>query len=157
MKRTNTLIAVLIVTMMIVTFGLQGCTPQEPNESMTSTGETSSSSSDLDNKPLVIDGQQINIVYLANEVQTAWMVANTGFLKNLIERCGGKFTVYNAENNADTQAQQAQDIIVLQPDIVFLKPVDSSAIVPSIVNLNNEDIPVICIRSEERRGGKECR
>lgn len=105
-----------------------------------------------DAQPLVIDGKPVKVAYLASEVSTPWMVANTGFLKNLVEKCGGEFVVYNADNDAETQAQQAQDIITLEPDVILLKPVDSAAIVPSVCNINNEGIPVICIDTDADEG-----
>lgn len=157
MKKILSLIPLLLVVAML----LLACGPTQKVASSptpTAGGEAVSASpanqNAPDTQPLLINGKQINVVYLASEVQTAWMVANTGFLKNLIERCGGKFTVYNAENKAETQAQQAQDIITLKPDIVILKPVDSSAIVPSVVNLNKEGIPVICIDTAAGEGCK---
>lgn len=98
-----------------------------------------------DPTPLVIDGKQMHIVYLANEVQTPWSVSNVGFIENLVKRCGGRFTVYNAEAKAEVQAQQAQDLLTLDADFVMVKPVDSAAIVASLKELNKAGIPLLAI------------
>jgi simple sugar transport system substrate-binding protein/ribose transport system substrate-binding protein len=108
------------------------------------TGGTSQAADDPA-APLVINGKQITVVYLANEASSAWQVASTGFLKTLIERAGGKCTVLTADLKPETQAQQAQDLLVSAPDFVVVKPTDSAAIVPAIRQLNEAGIPVLSI------------
>lgn len=154
MKKNIPIILLLVLAITMLSACAKNSDKDTSNKDKAGDKTITADTDKLDDKPLVIEGKQVHVVYLANEVQTAWMVANTGFLENLVERCGGKFTVYNAENKAETQAQQAQDIIVLQPDVVLLKPVDSSAIVPSVVNLNKEGIPVICIDTGADDGGE---
>lgn len=162
-KKRISFLTVLLVTLML----LSACGDSGGSQNSDSSDSAATSSdttqkentpdsapaeNNSDSTPLVIDGKPIKVAYLASEVSTPWMVANTGFLQNLIERCGGEFVVYNADNNAETQAQQAQDIITIEPDIILLKPVDSAAIVPSVINLNNENIPVICIDTDADDG-----
>jgi ABC-type sugar transport system substrate-binding protein len=96
-------------------------------------------------KPLVINGKPVNIVYLSNEASSAWQVAGTGFLKNLIEKAGGRCTVLSADLKPEQQAQQAQDLLVTKPDVVVVKPADSGAIVPAIRQLNQAGIPVLSL------------
>ena len=103
------------------------------------------SQADDPGKPLVINGKLVNIVYLANEASSAWQVASTGFLKNLIERAGGRCTILSADLKPEQQAQQAQDLLVTKPDVVVVKPADSGAIVPAIRQLNNAKIPVLSL------------
>jgi ABC-type sugar transport system substrate-binding protein len=96
-------------------------------------------------KPLVINGKPANIVYLANETSSAWQAASTGYLKNLIEKAGGKCTIQSADLKPELQAQYAQDLLVSKPDFVVVKPADSAAIVPAIKLLNQAKIPVLSI------------
>jgi ABC-type sugar transport system substrate-binding protein len=96
-------------------------------------------------KPLVINGKAANIVFLANEASSAWQVACTGFLKNLVERAGGKCTVLSADLKPELQLQQARDLLVTKPDFVVVKPADSGAIVPAIRQLNQAKIPVLSV------------
>ena len=69
------------------------------------------SQADDPGKPLVINGKPVNVVYLANEASSAWQVASTGFLKNLIERAGGRCTILSADLKPEQQAQQQQQTI----------------------------------------------
>jgi ribose transport system substrate-binding protein len=110
-------------------------------------GAQSSGGSQADDpaKPLVINGKPVNVVYLSNEAASAWQVAGTGFLKNLIEKAGGRCTVLSADLKPEQQAQQAQDLVVSKPDIVVVKAADSGAIVPAIRQLNQAGIPVISL------------
>jgi ABC-type sugar transport system substrate-binding protein len=96
-------------------------------------------------KPLVIKGKPANVVFLANEASSAWQVACTGFLKNLVEKAGGRCTVLSADLKPEQQAQQAQDLLVTRPDFVVVKPADSGAIVPAIRQLNQANIPVLSV------------
>lgn len=96
-------------------------------------------------KPLVVGGKQANIVYLSNEASSAWQVAGTGFLRNLVQRAGGRITILTADLRPETQAQQAQDLLVTRPDFVVVKPADSGAIVPAIRQLNQAGIPVLSL------------
>ncbi len=156
MKKTKKLVSIIAVFLtMVLVFcacGNEAGSGSESKKDSSASSGTSADNNKEDSTPLVIDGKPVKVAYLASEVSTPWMVANTGFLKNLVERCGGEFVVYNADNNAETQAQQAQDIVTVEPDIILLKPVDSAAIVPSVVNLNNENIPVICIDTDADEG-----
>lgn len=135
MKKLTSILALMLVIVFAMTVFTPAALAAEP-----------------DAQPLVIDGKPVKVAYLASEVSTPWMVANVGFLENLIEKCGGDFVAYNADNDANVQAQQAQDIMALEPDVILLKPVDSAAIVPSVVNLNKEGIPVICIDTDADEG-----
>jgi ABC-type sugar transport system substrate-binding protein len=96
-------------------------------------------------KPLVIDGKQAAVVYLSNEASSAWQVAGTGFLANLITRAGGKCTILTADLKPEQQAQQAQDLLVTKPDVVVIKPADSGAVVPAVRQLNQAGIPVVSL------------
>jgi ABC-type sugar transport system substrate-binding protein len=104
--------------------------------------------------PLVVNGKQLSVVYLANEASSAWQVASTGFLKNLIERAGGKCTVLSADLKPESQDQQARDLLVTKPDFVVLKPADSSAIVPALRQLNEANIPVLSVDVRPDAGGQ---
>ncbi len=85
------------------------------------------------------------VIYISNEALSGWQTTNTQFVKSLVERAGGKCRIYNAEFDAGKQSQQVDDAIVLKPDMVLIKPVDASGIVPSIKKLNEAGIPVISI------------
>jgi ABC-type sugar transport system substrate-binding protein len=108
-------------------------------------GTQTGSKADDPGKPLIVNGKQAAIVYLSNEASSAWQVAGTGFLKNLIQRAGGKCTILTADLKPETQAQQAQDLLVTKPDLVVVKPADSGAIVPAIRQLNQAGIPVLSL------------
>ncbi|MDR2020812.1 MAG: substrate-binding domain-containing protein, partial [Treponema sp.] len=96
-------------------------------------------------RPLVINGKPANIVYLTNEASSAWQVASTGFLKNLIERAGGRCTILSADLEPERQVRQAQELLVTRPDLIVVKPTDSAAIVPAIRQLNQAGIPVFSL------------
>jgi ABC-type sugar transport system substrate-binding protein len=110
-----------------------------------SQGGGTSSQADDPAKPLVINGKPAQVVFLANEVSSAWQAASTGFLGNLVTRAGGRYNLQSCDLKPEEQAQQAQNLLVTRPDIVVIKPADSGAVVPAIRQLNQANIPVLSI------------
>lgn len=60
----------------------------------------------------------------------------------------GRIIIKDAKTDADTQAQQIQELIEAGVDAVFLCPVDWEAITPSLEALEEAEIPVINIDTE---------
>ncbi|MEG1196245.1 MAG: sugar ABC transporter substrate-binding protein [Clostridia bacterium] len=94
---------------------------------------------------LVVDGRPVKVVYLSNECASDWQAIGTSYLKALVEAEGGTCQIYNPENDAATQAQMLLDCLVLQPDVIVIKPIDAAAIVPAIQQVNAAGIPVILL------------
>lgn len=94
---------------------------------------------------LVIDGKPAKVVYISNECASDWQAIGTSYLKALVEAEGGTCQIYNPENDSATQAQMLLDSLVLQPDVIVIKPIDAAAIVPAIQQVNAEGIPVILL------------
>jgi ABC-type sugar transport system substrate-binding protein len=126
---------VVILLVVLSVLGIAGCSKK---------AETAQAADDPGN-PLVLSGKPVEVVFLANEASSAWQVASTGFLKNLVTRAGGKCTVLSADLKPEQQAQQAQDLLVAKPDFVVIKPADSGAVVPAVRQLNQAGIPVLSI------------
>lgn len=102
-------------------------------------------SAETDEQLLVIDGEPAKIVYVSNECASDWQAIGTSYLKALVEAEGGTCQIYNPENDAATQAQMLLDCMVLQPDVIVVKPIDAAAIVPAIQQCNAAGIPVILL------------
>lgn len=94
---------------------------------------------------LVVDGKPTKVVYVSNECASDWQAIGTSYLKALVEAEGGTCQIYNPENDAATQAQMMLDCLVLQPDVIVVKPIDAAAIVPAIQQCNAAGIPVILL------------
>lgn len=94
---------------------------------------------------LVVNNKPVKVVYVSNECASDWQAIGTSYLKALVEAEGGTCQIYNPENDAATQAQMLLDCMVLQPDVIVIKPIDAAAIVPAIQQVNAAGIPVILL------------
>lgn len=58
---------------------------------------------------------------------------------------GIKIETLDAEDSSETQAQQVEDLILKEVDLMIINPVDSDAIGTSVMACNDADIPVITV------------
>lgn len=61
------------------------------------------------------------------------------------EEEGLKVVISDAQNDSSTQSNQIEDLITQGVDLIIINPVDSTAVSPSVIAANDEDIPVICV------------
>ena len=61
------------------------------------------------------------------------------------DEAGIELLVSDAQDDAQTQANDIEDFITREVDVIIVNPVDSAAIVPSIESANAADIPVITV------------
>lgn len=76
---------------------------------------------------------------LLDEFQTASVDAIEKFMADV----GYEVVTLNADNKTDIQQSQMSDTILLDPDAIVIAPVDFNALVPSIDEARNADIPVM--------------
>lgn len=58
---------------------------------------------------------------------------------------GYTVSFYNADNNADTQASQINDVLAAGVDAIVLAPVDADALSDSVIAINEAKVPVTLI------------
>lgn len=147
LKRIVLLTSCLLIMALI--FGLVGCAPPEEKEATPpETGEEVKERAETveeDDFPLAgmaikKDGTPLHVGYMANEVASEWMTVNTGFTRSLIERAGGKFTLFNADGDAAKEIDGLEDMIELKPDAIILHPVSSYTTVPGVERATKEGI-----------------
>jgi ribose transport system substrate-binding protein len=61
------------------------------------------------------------------------------------DQAGAELIVADAQDDAQTQADDIQNFITQQVDVIVINPVDSAAIVPSVEAANQADIPVVTV------------
>jgi ribose transport system substrate-binding protein len=61
------------------------------------------------------------------------------------DEAGAELIVADAQDDAQTQADDIQNFITQQVDVIVINPVDSAAIVPSVEAANQADIPVVTV------------
>lgn len=61
------------------------------------------------------------------------------------DEAGAELIVADAQDDAQTQADDIQNFITQQVDVIVVNPVDSAAIVPSVEAANQADIPVVTV------------
>ena len=66
-------------------------------------------------------------------------------VKDFCDAKGWGFTEFDAAADAAAQADAVENMIATGIDCLVIGPVDASAIVPSIENCNEKNIPVICV------------
>jgi ABC-type sugar transport system substrate-binding protein len=91
----------------------------------------------------LLDGKVV--VYVANECASDWQAISTNYLQALVEEAGGECRIYNPENDASTQAQMVEDALVLNPDVLVIKPIDQAAIIPALQQVNAAGVPIITL------------
>ena len=78
------------------------------------------------------DGTPLYVGYMANELASEWMTINTRFVKTLIERAGGKVTIFNADLNTAKEIAGMEDMIQTKPDAIIIHATNSRAIIPGV-------------------------
>jgi ribose transport system substrate-binding protein len=61
------------------------------------------------------------------------------------DKAGAELIVADAQDDAQTQADDIQNFITQQVDVIVINAVDSAAIVPSVEAANQADIPVVTV------------
>jgi ribose transport system substrate-binding protein len=61
------------------------------------------------------------------------------------DQAGAELIVADAQDDAQTQADDIQNFITQQVDVIVINPVDSAAIVPSVEAANQAEIPVVTV------------
>jgi ribose transport system substrate-binding protein len=61
------------------------------------------------------------------------------------DEAGAELIVADAQDDAQTQADDVQNFITQQVDVIVINPVDSAAIVPSVEAANQAEIPVVTV------------
>ena len=61
------------------------------------------------------------------------------------DQAGAELIVADAQDDAQTQADDIQNFITQQVDVIVINPVDSAAIVPSVEAANQAGIPVVTV------------
>jgi ribose transport system substrate-binding protein len=61
------------------------------------------------------------------------------------DQAGAELIVADAQDDAQTQADDIQNFITQQVDVIVINAVDSAAIVPSVEAANQADIPVVTV------------
>jgi ribose transport system substrate-binding protein len=61
------------------------------------------------------------------------------------DEAGAELIVADAQDDAQTQADDVQNFITQQVDVIVINPVDSAAIVPSVEAANQANIPVVTV------------
>jgi ribose transport system substrate-binding protein len=61
------------------------------------------------------------------------------------DEAGAELIVADAQDDAQTQADDVQNFITQQVDVIVVNPVDSAAIVPSVEAANQAGIPVVTV------------
>lgn len=92
-------------------------------------------------KSELLKGFKISLIL--NSEKTDMQIILNHYLAQLCEDAGADLTVVNADGDIAAQAQLIEDCIVQQPDLVFLKPLDGTALASSVKKLNEAGIPVI--------------
>ena len=91
------------------------------------------------------NGDPYVIGYVGNEARSNWMASSIGFLGELWERAGGEFYSFVSESDMQLELSQMDDLMELDPDIIFVHPSDPHAIVPAVEKAREMGIPVVAI------------
>jgi ABC-type sugar transport system substrate-binding protein len=135
----------LAMTLVLIILTLVGCGTASATTTQSSTAAQAGAPAESGSQLLVKDGKPVSVVYISNENASNWQAIGTGYLKTLIEKQGGTCQIFNPENDSQKQAQMVEDALVLNPDVLVIKPIDAVGIVPTLNKVNEAGIPIIAL------------
>jgi ribose transport system substrate-binding protein len=139
-------LSALLITGLLAGCGQTGNTPGAASSAQpASSSDTSGPASSGGEQKLVVNGKQVNVIYVASEAASAWQAIGTQYLQSLVEKAGGKCQILNANGDSQKQTQMVQDALVMKPDVLVVKPVDSVGIVPALKKVAAANIPIIAL------------
>lgn len=78
-------------------------------------------------------------------LQNPFFVSLRDGAEEAADAAGAELLVSDAQDDAQTQANDIEDLITQGVDVIVVNPVDSAAIVPSIESANSAGIPVLTV------------
>ena len=174
MKKTKLWLVVSVVIAVVSVFSLAGCktTTTETTAAATMAAETIAATTTAAETiaPPIIPGSK---VYTMEEINVAvekliatkynkklkiandWVLATHVYAatsiptcRDIIEKAGHEFIVFDGNGDAALQANQIDDMIAMKVDLINMFPVDSKAIVPSLKKAYDAGIPVLITYSK---------
>lgn len=83
--------------------------------------------------------------YIVNSEKTDVQIILNHYLEELVKAAGGEIIVQNPDGDSSVQAQLIEDCLIHDPDIIFLKPLDSAAVAPAVKKANQAGVPVVTL------------
>lgn len=96
-------------------------------------------------KAIKADGTPLKVGINVAELKSEFIIMAQDYAVMLLEEAGAEVSVTNANNSVDTQMNQLNDFIEMGVDVIIVQPADSEALAPAIKQINDANIPVICI------------
>lgn len=89
------------------------------------------------------DSGKVNIGALVAGTNVPYLATYARVLKEQAEKAGAELTLLDANFEADRQAEQMNDLISRDPDVIIVNAVDAAAIVPALTKAQQEGIPLV--------------
>jgi ribose transport system substrate-binding protein len=91
------------------------------------------------------DGGRARIGLTLSTLGNPFFVTPQEGAQGAADEAGAELIVADAQDDAQTQADDIQNFITQQVDVIVINPVDSAAIVPSVEAANQAEIPVVTV------------
>lgn len=130
-------ISILAVTAMLLAM-LAGCGGKTPDTDNGNSGDVSSTAENAAN------GKK-TMAILMHSVADEFIYSVGKKAQEYAEEQGYAVNFYHADNEADTQASQINDVLAMGVDCIILAPVDTDALSDSVAIINEANVPVTLI------------
>lgn len=91
------------------------------------------------------DSDEVSIGLAVSTLSNPFFVDLADGAEEAAEEMGVELIVVDSEDDSANEANNMQDLIQQQVDVLLVNPTDAEAIVPSVQQANSQDIPVITL------------
>lgn len=148
-RRRTKLFAILAVLALAVTAcGNDDTTEPDDTtdaDAATEETETTEAGDDTEAGDEAADTSDVTIGLALSTLQNPFFVTLRDGAQTAADEAGATLSVSDAQDDAQQQADDIQDFITQEVDVILINPVDSAAIVPSIEAANEAGIPVFTV------------
>ena len=102
------------------------------------------------------NGDPYLLGFVGSEIASGFMTAMIGYSDSVWTRAGGEFISMVSENNAELELTLMNDMIEMDPDMIWVHPTDIFAISPGVEAAREAGIPVFAINMEVIGADVDC-
>jgi ribose transport system substrate-binding protein len=106
----------------------------------------------LSTSSFAVEDEQISIGLSMNTLNNAFFVTVVEGARSMADELGVNLIVTDAQNNPSQEISNVENLIQQDVDVLILDPSDSNAIVPSVLDANDANIPVFTIDRKSNGG-----
>lgn len=122
----------MLLSVLVIGAVLTGCTTESSLDDDSSTGESE-------------DSSEKTIALFMTHMSNEFTITLSGSVEDEVKARGYKYSVYDAEQDAATQADQIEQAVTLGVDGIIIEPVSVDGIVPAVKSAKEAGVSVVIV------------